>query len=99
MRDGPPRNARLRRAARVGPAAENILDRLHAEADAEDRQFYLERGPMVFEIPKSDRPPGPGDQHQKIVFCAEHRKEREVPDPVPVKPRLPEIIRQNLHEM
>src|SRR6202012_3889247 len=66
-----PRRPSMRRLPKLaGLAAEIFPDRLHAEANAEDRQLPVERSPNGFGNPEIFWPPRPWRQHQQIVALA-----------------------------
>src|SRR5258708_31447890 len=61
------RRPAMRRLAQLAEATPKILpDRLHPEADAEDRQFLLQRSPDRFGDAEILRPARAGRQHQKV---------------------------------
>ena len=88
----------MRRPAQLAELpAEIFADRLHAEADTEDRQFFAERCADGFRDAKIFRPSRTRRQHQQIpVFLLQHFKRVNVPHDGDVSADLAEIIRQHM---
>ena len=61
--------------------AKVFADRLYPEADAEDRQFFVQRRGNGFRNAEILRTAGAGRQHQEVViFRLQHRQRVDVPD-------------------
>src|ERR1700687_5711562 len=92
------RRPAMRRVAQLPElAAEIFADRLHAEANAEDRQFFLQRSPYRFGDAEILRPAGTWRQDQKVpALLLQHLKRVNVPDNSDVGADLAEIIRQHV---
>ena len=79
-------------------AAKIFADRLHAEADAKNRQLLADRGVDGFRDAKILRPARTRRQHQKIPLPLQHFLRVNVAHHRDAGADLAEIIRQHMHK-